>query len=156
MLLSQEKSPPVAGQVKGKSRHTGANSISESHGPVRLNLENEYLWEQTTGRSSGRYAYVPTLCLGCTLSREELSDEAFLADAKALVDDVTLLMSFARRQWIVWYHYTFWAPGLISWYQLHSSRDTSNQAHRRDDSPVGTEAAEFLRVCLPIFSGSSC
>ena len=70
--------------------------------PGPIELKNEYLWERSDGPKRGRYAYVPTLYLGCDVSRDELSDEAFLDKAKALVDDATLLMSFARRQWIVW------------------------------------------------------
>ena len=119
--------------------------------PGPIELKNEYLWERSDGPKRGRYAYVPTLYLGCDVSRDELSDEAFLDKAKALVDDATLLMSFARRQWIVWYSYTFWTPEFISQYRFHSSRDTRNQRQRIDDSPVRMKAAEFLRVCLPRF-----
>ena len=119
--------------------------------PGPIELKNEYLWERSDGPKRGRYAYVPTLYLGCDVSRDELSDEAFLDKAKALVDDATLLMSFARRQWIVWYSYTFWTPEFTSQYRFHSSRDTRNQRQRIDDSPVRMKAAEFLRVCLPRF-----
>ena len=119
--------------------------------PGTIDLKNEYLWERSDGPKRGRYAYVPTLYLGCDVSRDELSDEAFLDKAKALVDDATLLMSFARRQWIVWYSYSFWTPEFVSQHRFHSSRDTRNQRHRIDDSPVGMKAAEFLRVCLPRF-----
>ena len=119
--------------------------------PGPIELKNEYLWERSDGPKRGRYAYVPTLYLGCDVSRDELSDEAFLDKAKALVDDATLLMSFARRQWIVWYSYSFWTPEFVSQYRFHSSRDTRNQRQNIDDSPVGMKAAEFLRVCLPRF-----
>ena len=119
--------------------------------PGTIELKNEYLWEQSDGPKRGRYAYVPTLDLGCDVSRDELSDEAFIDKAKALVDDATLLMSFARRQWIVWYSYTFLTPEFISQHRVHSSKDTHKQKHRIDDSTVGMKAAEFLRVCLPRF-----
>ena len=120
--------------------------------PGTIELRNEYLWEQSDGPNRGRYAYVPTLDLGCDVSRDELPDEAFIDQAKALVDDVTLLMSFACRHWIVWYSYSFLTPEFVSQYRFHSSRDTRNEKHRIDDSPVGMKAAEFLRVCLPRFS----
>ena len=119
--------------------------------PGTIELRNEYLWEQTEGPDRGRYAQVPTLYLGCDVSRDELPDEAFIANAKALVDDAALLMSFARRQWIAWYYYFFWTPESVSQHRFHSSRDTSDQKHRIDDSPIGMKAAEFLRVCLPHF-----
>ena len=119
--------------------------------PGTIELRNEYLWEQSAGPNRGRYAYVPTLDLGCDVSRDELPDEAFIDKAKALVDDATLLMSFACRHWIVWYSYSFWTPEFVSQYRFHSSRDTRNEKHRIDDSPVGMKAAEFLRVCLPRF-----
>ena len=119
--------------------------------PGPIELRNDYLWEQSKGPSRGRYASVPTLHFGCEVSRAELSDEAFLANAKALADDTTLLISFANRQWIVWYSYSFWTPGSLSQHRFHSSRDISNQKNLVDDSPVGMEAAEFLRVCLPNF-----
>ena len=119
--------------------------------PGTIELKNEYLWERSDGPKRGRYAYVPTLYLGCDVSRDELPDEAFLDKAKALVGDATLLMSFVRRQWIVWYSYSFWTPEFVSQHRFHSSRDTRNQKHRIDDSPVGMKAAEFLRVCLPRF-----
>ena len=119
--------------------------------PGTIELRNEYLWEQSDTPHRGRYAYVPTLAFGCDVSRDELPDEAFIDNAKALVDDATLLMSFACRHWIVWYSYSFWTPEFISQYRFHSSRDTRNEMHRIDDSPVGMEAAEFLRICLPRF-----
>ena len=119
--------------------------------PGTIELRNEYLWEQSDGPNRGRYAYVPTLDLGCDVSKDELPDEAFIAKAKALVDDVTLLMSFACRHWIVWYSYSFLTPEFVSQYRFHSSRDTRNEKHRINDSPVGMKAAEFLRVCLPRF-----
>ena len=119
--------------------------------PGTIELRNEYLWEQSDGPNRGRYAYVPMLDLGCDVSRDELPDEAFIDKAKALVDDATLLMSFACRHWIVWYSYSFWTPEFVSQYRFHSSRDTRNEKHRIDDSPVGMKAAEFLRVCLPRF-----
>ena len=119
--------------------------------PGTIELRNEYLWEQSDGPNRGRYAYVPTLGLGCDVSKDELPDEAFIAKAKALVDDVTLLMSFACRHWIVWYSYSFLTPEFVSQYRFHSSRDTRNEKHRINDSPVGMKAAEFLRVCLPRF-----
>ena len=119
--------------------------------PGTIELRNEYLWEESDGPNRGRYAYVPTLDLGCDVSRDELPDEAFIAKAKALVDDVTLLMSFACRHWIVWYSYSFLTPEFVSQYRFHSSRDTRNEKHRINDSPVGMKAAEFLRVCLPRF-----
>ena len=119
--------------------------------PGTIELRNEYLWEQSDGPKRGRYAYVPMLDLGCDVSRDELPDEAFIDKAKALVGDVTLLMSFACRQWIVWYSYTFLTPEFVSQYRFHSSRDTRNEKHRINDSPVGMTAAEFLRVCLPRF-----
>ena len=120
--------------------------------PGTIELRNEYLWEQSDGPNRGRYAYVPTLDLGCDVSKDELPDEAFIDQAKALVDDVTLLMSFACRHWIAWYSYSFLTPEFVSQYRFHSSRDTRNEKHRIDDSPVGMKAAEFLRVCLPRFS----
>ena len=119
--------------------------------PGTIELRNEYLWEQSDGLNRGRYAYMPTLDLGCDVSRDELPDEAFIDQAKALVDDATLLMSFACRQWIVWYSYSFWTPDFVSHHRFHSSKDTRNEKHRIDDSPVGMKAAEFLRVCLPRF-----
>ena len=61
--------------------------------PGTIELRNEYLWEQSDGPNRGRYAYVPTLDLGCDVSKDELPDEAFIDQAKDLVDDVTLLMS---------------------------------------------------------------
>ena len=119
--------------------------------PGTIELRNEYLWQQSDGPNRGRYAYVPTLELGCDVSKDELPDETFIEKAKALVDDATLLMSFACRQWIVWYSYSFWTPEFISQHRFHSSRDIRFQKHRIDDSPVGMKAAEFLRVCLPVF-----
>ena len=119
--------------------------------PGTTELRNEYLWEQSEGPNRGRYAHVPILHLGSDVPRDELPDEAFVASAKNLADDVTLLMSFACRQWIVWYYYSFSTPESISRRRVHSSRDTSTQKHRIDDSPIGMKAAEFLRVCLPRF-----
>ena len=119
--------------------------------PGTIELRNEYLWERSDGPKRGRYASVPTLCLGCDVSKDELPDEAFLNTAKALADDATLLMSFVRRQWIVWYSYSFLTPEFVSQHRFHSSRDTRNQKNRIDDSPVVMKAAEFLRVCLPRF-----
>ena len=119
--------------------------------PGTIELSNEYLWEQSDGPNRGRYAYVPTLELGCDVSRDELPDETFIEKAKALVDDATLLMSFACRHWIVWYSYSFLTPEFVSQYRFHNSRDTRNEKHRINDSPVGMKAAEFLRVCLPRF-----
>ena len=119
--------------------------------PGTIELSNEYLWEQSDGPNRGRYAYVPTLELGCDVSRDELPDETFIEKAKALVDDATLLMSFACRHWIVWYSYSFLTPEFVSQYRFHNSRDTRNEKHRINDSSVGMKAAEFLRVCLPRF-----
>ena len=120
--------------------------------PGTIELRNEYLWERSDGPKRGRYASVPTLRLGCDVSKDELPDEAFLSTAKALADDATLLMSFVRRQWIVWYSYSFLTPEFVSQHRFHSSRDTRNQKHRIDDAPVvRMKAAEFLRVCLPRF-----
>ena len=119
--------------------------------PGTIELSNEYLWEQSDGPNRGRYAYVPTLELGCDVSRDELPDETFIEKAKALVDDATLLMSFACRHWIVWYSYSFLTPEFVSQYRFHNSRDTRNEKHRINDSSVGMKAAEFLRVCSPRF-----
>ena len=62
-----------------------------------------------------------------------------------------LIMSFAARRWVDWYHYSFWTPHFVTHYRGHSSRDHSGHKHRIDDSAVGLKAREFLRVGLPRF-----
>ena len=117
----------------------------------KVELRNEYLWESAERPADGQYARVATLRFECHAPRTELPDEALLFEAKAIADDVTLLMSFARRQWVVWYHYTFWTPNSVRQEYKHSSRDTSNENNRIWDSPVGLKASEFLTRCLPTF-----
>ena len=119
--------------------------------PGAIELRNEYVWEEPTNKNSGRYAHVPTLHLGCTVSEDELTDDTLIARAKALADDATLLMSFARRQWIAWYQYAFWTPRSVYRHRIESSRDTSGQNRPIWDSPVGLRAAEFLETCFPRF-----
>ena len=139
------------------SRWTGERHIERTNNqldlgvpwPGAIELRNEYLWEQDGATRRGRYASVPTLCFECGVSEEVLSDEKLVEDAKALANDATLLMSFARRHWISWYQYTFSTPRSVYRHRIESSRDVSNQQDRIWDSPVGLKAPEFLRVCLP-------
>jgi hypothetical protein len=118
----------------------------------RIELRNHYLWEQIAeDPGQGRYARIPSLVLGCEASQEDLPDDVFLSEAKQLAEDVTLLMSVAARQWVVWYQYSFWTPSFVTRRRSHSSRQVSRDKHRFDDSPVGLKGREFLKVCLPRF-----
>ena len=114
--------------------------------PGTVELRNEYLWEESAEPSHGCYAHVPTLHLECEVSADELSDDTLIADAKALANDATLLMSFARRQWIAWYAYEFWTHESVARHRIHSSRDTSGRKRPIWDSPVGLKANEFITV----------
>ena len=139
------------------SKWTGEHHVERANGrldlgvpwPATIELRNEYLWEQDGTARRGRYASVPTLCFECDTTREELSDERVIEDTRVLANDATLLMSFALRHWVSWYHYTFSTPRFVCRHRIVSSRDISNQRDRIWDSPVGLNAPEFLRVCLP-------
>ena len=142
-------------QEASTSRWTGERQIEQTNSildlgipwPGTIELRNEYLWEQHGRR--GRFASVPTLYLKCHASERELSDAKLLEDAKALADDATLLMSFVRRHWVTWYQYTFCTPQAAYRHRIESSRDVRGQRDRISDSPVGRNAAEFIRVGLP-------
>jgi hypothetical protein len=120
------------------------------HGGVEL--RNHYAWEQIPGTAGqGRFAPVPSLTFRCEKTVEELSDVAFLSDAKEMAEDTTLLMSVAARQWVLWFGYTFWTPSAVTHVRGHRSRHGKVADHRLDDSPVGLRAREFLKTCLPRF-----
>ena len=139
------------------SRWTGEHHVERANTkldlgvpwPGAIELRNEYLWEQDGPARRGRYASVPTLCFECDATGKRLSDEQVIEDTMALANDATLLMSFALRHWVSWYHYTFSTPRFVCRHRIVSSRDVSKQSDRLWDSPVCLKAAEFLRVCLP-------
>jgi hypothetical protein len=141
------------------SSWTGSRTVEVFHSDLdlgvpwhgRIELRNHYVWEQIAETSDqGRFARVPSLTLGSENARHDLPDGVFLSEAKELAEDATLLMSVAGRQWVVWYGYTFWTESFVVHYRGHRSRH-GREDHRLDDLPVGLNAREFLKACLPQF-----
>jgi hypothetical protein len=139
---------------------TGATTIRERDfsldvgvpWPGQIELRHTYLWDGIdTADQQGRYARLPGLILRTNLQRSELSDAELLKQAGDLADDLTLLMSFVWRNWIVWFQYEFWRPDAATEHRFHRSRRTESGAGGFDNSPVGPNSREFLRRCLPVF-----
>ena len=117
-----------------------------------VELRNHYEWEAIPDATDqGRYAPVPSLTFRVEKTADELPDATFVADAKEMAEDTTLLLSVAARRWVIWYCYTFWTPSAVTHFRGHRSRHGRVDDHRIDDSPVGLKAREFLKTCLPRF-----
>jgi hypothetical protein len=117
-----------------------------------VELRNHYEWEQIPNAADqGRYAPVPSLTFRVEKTADELPDAAFVANAKEMAEDTTLLMSLAARRWVIWYGYTFWSPHAVTHFRGHRSRHGRVDDHRIGDSPVGLKARDFLKSCLPRF-----
>ena len=147
VLLSQEKFRPKAGPVTARSRDARTSSISVSRAwhdrtqkrvsmgtirrakawPLRICADVGLGMRCVTRRAVRRGIYRQ----GEGLGRRRHAAHVVCASP---VDRLVLLYVLDAR--------------VLSQHRVHSSKDTHNQKHRIDDSPVGMKAAEFLRVCL--------
>jgi hypothetical protein len=90
-------------------------------------------------------AHVLALELSTSIKEEELTNDAFVQKAIAVIEDLILLVSFMSRGWITWYSYEFLTPTFIKRH-VRRARETSSRDISWNDTLVEHgQGRQFLK-----------
>lgn len=120
--------------------------------PLRLFVTKELFADQDPDDpSTSLRTHVLMLGVSTDSSETELSTDSFVERADQLLEDVLLLMSFASKQWSVWFSSQLIVPGSLTQDRVQTtSRTLSDQEPGENMVPVPpSDALDFLRTVLP-------
>src|SRR5262249_54984706 len=116
--------------------------------PLRVRARPHFLHDTVEGQPLWRTS-VMALEMVPRPGAESLSDDALLAIASELADDLTLLVSFVSRGWVVWHQYHFLKTDCIKTHTRHF-RTPGRVKPGTSDGPIAWgKTRDFLRVALP-------
>ncbi|GAH99313.1 unnamed protein product, partial [marine sediment metagenome] len=81
-------------------------------------------------------------------SLQHLSNEDFFNSSKALVNDITLLVSFLSRRWITWYQYQLVTKDTTKTYVRRTRECITNELDWNDTFIAPHQSREFLKIGL--------
>jgi hypothetical protein len=117
--------------------------------PFEIEVKPWYFYDKTQAPESFQLkTKVLVLHFKTIKSIEELSNEQFISEATAVVEDLTQLTSFISRQWITWYSYELQTSNILRTF-VRKTRECSSVEidHFRSVVP-GFQAREFLKIAF--------
>lgn len=138
--------------LDGDSDYTNADlDVSSDLFRVALGMERHHKTDPDDPTLGLRRA-VYTLSVEPLAPAADLDDDAFLDAARALADDVLLLVSFASKTWIDWFRYTLHS-GRRTLRHVRSTSRTPETAFRHMEKMVVRQehVRSFLSTALPLY-----